>query len=295
MTLRSMTGRGTGHAASRLARVEVELSSVNRRQLDVAVGLPRVLASYESAVQDEIRRAVARGRVTGEIRVTWSPRAQAGALRVDARLARAQVRALRAAAAPLGLPDNLQAADLLILPEVVSFVRAPEDIEALWPAVGRALRAALARLNAMRRREGASLGRDVRARLRTLASILKRIERTAPAAAAAARERLLGRIGPLLPGAGLADDPRVLKEIALAADRADITEETVRLRSHLGQAGDLLRAGGLAGRTLDFLAQEMGREINTLGAKAASSGLAALAIDFKTELERVREQAQNIE
>jgi uncharacterized protein (TIGR00255 family) len=295
MSLMSMTGRGTGTAAGRLARVEVELSSVNRKQLDIAIGLPRALASFEAPIQSRIQQALSRGRITGEIRVAWAPRAQASSVRVDATLAKAHVSALRAAARHLGLPDDLKASTLLALPDVVASDRPPADLAALGPLVDKALAAALAGLQAMRRKEGAVLGRDLRARLKTLAALTRRIAARAPAVAAAYRDNLLRRIAAALPGTDLADDERIRKEIALFADRSDITEELVRLRSHLAQAGDLLDAGGIAGRTLDFLVQEMGREINTIGSKANDGAITRQVIAFKAELERIREQAQNIE
>jgi uncharacterized protein (TIGR00255 family) len=295
MSLMSMTGRGAAAAAGRIARVEAELSSVNRKQLDVNVGLPRFLASFEARVQEKIQRTVSRGRVTGEIRVTWAESAQAAGVRVDAALARAHVAALRQAARKLGLPDDLKASALLSLPEVVVFERRATEIEALWPVVEKALDAALANLQAMRKKEGAALGRDLRARLKQLDRLAREIGTRVPAVAETYRENLLKRIAAALPVSDLAADERVLKEIALFADRSDITEEQVRLGSHLQQAGDLLATGGVVGRTLDFLVQELGREINTIGSKANDGGITRRVIAFKTELERIREQAQNIE
>lgn len=291
----SMTGRGTGSAASRLARVEVELSSVNRKQLDVVVGLPRFLAAHESQVQDCLRQALARGRVTGEIRVSWTGAAPAADVRVDEARARALVGTLRATAKKLGLPDDLKASALLALPDVVVTAPGSGKIKALWPVVEKALKAALANLLAMRKKEGAALGRDLRARLKKLKTLSSAIGARTPAVAAAYRENLLRRVGEVLNDTALADDERILKEIALFADRADITEERVRLDSHLKQAGDLLKTGGVAGRTLDFLVQELGREINTIGAKANDGEITRQVIAFKTELERIREQVQNIE
>ena len=295
MSLMSMTGRGAGRAAGRLARVEVELSSVNRKQLDVDVGLPRCLAAQEARVQERIRNRLSRGRVTGEIRVTWTEAAQAAGAQVDLGLARATVAALRAAAKKLGLPDDLKASALLALPNLVTNTRAARELEGLWPVVARALDAALAKLQAMRRTEGAALARDLQARLKILRRLAGEIAARAPGVAAAYRRNLLQRIGAALPGSELAGDERLLKEIALFADKADITEELVRLESHLDQAAELLKAGGVAGRTLDFLVQEMGREINTIGSKANDGDITRRVVAAKTELERIREQVQNIE
>lgn len=291
----SMTGRGAGAATGSLARVEAELSSVNRKTLDIAVNLPRFLSSFEAPVQRQIRQALSRGRITGEIRVVWTLRAQAASVRVDEALARAHLAALRAAARKLRLPDNFQAADLLNLPDVLVLEHRSADVARLAPLLTKALAAALRRLQTMRRREGTALARDLRRRLETLAAAADRIEARAPRVADAYRRALLDRLRHALPGQPLAGDDRLLKEIALFADRADITEELVRLRSHLAQARGLLRSGGVAGRTLDFLVQEMGREINTIGSKANDGDITRRVITFKTELERIREQVQNIE
>lgn len=290
-----MTGRGAAAAAGRLARVEVELSSVNRKQLDVDVGLPRFLAAYESRVLETVQSRLSRGRVTGEIRVTWAEAAQAAGAKVDLGLARAAVGALRAAAQKLDLPDDLQASALLSLPGLVVLEHGKRDLEALWPTVRQALEAALAKLQAMRKKEGAALGRDLRARLGTLRKLVGEIAARAPGVAETYRANLLKRIAAALPGSDLAADERLLREVALFADKADVAEELVRLDSHFRQAEDALKAGGVVGRALDFLVQEMGREINTIGSKANDAEIARRVVAAKAELERFREQVQNVE
>ena len=291
----SMTGRGAGAALGRLARVEVELSSVNRKQLDVDVGLPRFLAAYESRVLELVQNRLSRGRVTGDVRVTWAEAAQAAGARVDLGLARAAVGALRAAAQKLDLPDDLKASDLLALPGLVALEHGERDLAALWPTVRQALEAALAKLQAMRKKEGAALGRDLRARLGILRKLAREIADRAPGVAETYRANLLKRIGAALPGSDLAADERLLKEVALFADKADVVEELVRLDSHFRQAEDLLKAGGVVGRALDFLVQEMGREINTVGSKANDAEIVRRVVAAKAELERFREQVQNVE
>ena len=290
-----MTGRGAAAAAGRLARVEVELSSVNRKQLDVDVGLPRFLAAYESRVLETVQGRLSRGRITGEIRVTWAEAAQAAGAKVDLGLARAAVGALRAAAKKLDLPDDLKASALLALPGLVAFEHGERDLEALWPTVRQALEAALAKLQAMRKKEGAALGRDLRMRLGILRKLAREIAARAPGVAETYRANLLKRIAAALPGSDLAADDRLLKEVALVADQADVTEELVRLDSHFRQAEDALKAGGVVGRALDFLVQEMGREINTIGSKANDAEIARRVVAAKAELERFREQVQNVE
>ena len=290
-----MTGRGAAAAAGRLARVEVELSSVNRKQLDVDVGLPRFLAAYESRVLETVQGRLSRGRITGEIRVTWAEAAQAAGAKVDLGLARAAVGALRAAARKLDLPDDLKASDLLSLPGLVVLEHGERDLEALWPTVRQALEAALAKLQAMRKKEGAALGRDLRARLGILRKLAREIAARAPGVAETYRANLLKRIAAALPGSDLAADERLLREVALFADKADVAEELVRLDSHFRQAEDALKAGGVVGRALDFLVQEMGREINTIGSKANDAEIARRVVAAKAELERFREQVQNVE
>ncbi len=290
-----MTGRGAAAAAGRLARVEVELSSVNRKQLDVDVGLPRFLAAYESRVLELVQSRLSRGRVTGDVRVTWAEAAQAAGAKVDLGLARAAVGALRAAAKKLDLPDDLKASALLSLPGLVALEHGERDLEALWPTVRRALEAALAKLQAMRKKEGAALGRDLRARLGTLRKLAREIAARAPGVAEIYRANLRKRIAAALPGSDLAADERLLREVALFADKADVAEELVRLDSHFRQAVDALQAGGVVGRALDFLVQEMGREINTIGSKANDAEIARRVVAAKAELERFREQVQNVE
>ena len=295
MSLMSMTGRGAAAAANRLARVEVELSSVNRKQLDIEVGLPRALVVFESRVQERVQARLSRGRVTGEIRVTWSEAAQAAGARMDLGLAQASIGALRAAAKTLNLPDDLKASVLLALPGLISLEHSERDLDALWPLVQKTLDAAVTKLQAMRRKEGAALERDLRQRLNALRKYTREIATRAPAVAEIYRTNLQRRIAEALPGSDLAADERLLKEVALFADRADITEELVRLDSHLAQAAGLLKTGGVTGRALDFLVQEIGREINTIGSKANDGEITHRVVACKTELERFREQVQNIE
>lgn len=290
-----MTGRGTGAAADERVRVEVELSTVNRKQLDFSISMPRWLQSFESGIQSVLKEGMSRGRISGEIRVTWSSDAQASGICVDGALAASYIRAIRTAAGQCGLTDNLQASLLVELPEVIRFERRGADVDAVWPVLENALREAMAGLLNMRRTEGGVLADDLLARLQVLLEKVDCIEDYAPQVAEDYRKALCQRLETLQIGENLLDDERVLKEVALFADRSDITEELVRLRSHLAQGMETLRGGGVVGRTLDFLVQEMGREINTIGSKANNGDITKLVISSKTELERIREQVQNLE
>lgn len=286
----SMTGRGLGRASDAAGAVEVEITSVNRKQLDVVCALPREWSALEPDVLPVVREAISRGRVYCDFRFAPAP-ASADSFSVDVDAARGFVAALRSAAAALGLRDDLSASLLLQWPDVIRRERNPRAAERLRRTALRALSKALDSLKAMRRREGAALAADLRTRFSFLRRLSADIDRRAPAVTKRYAAALRGRVKDVCPE----DDERLLREIALFADRSDITEERVRIASHLDQAAALLRDGGPVGRKLDFLVQELGREINTVGSKANDEKLSALVIDFKAELERIREQVQNLE
>ncbi len=293
MSVRSMTGFGRGAAAGGGLRVEVEASSVNRRQLDVATDLPRALATLEAAVQEQVARAITRGRVQVAVHVRRTRAAGAEAVRIDRARAAACVRSLREAAASLKLKDDLSASLLLQLPGVVVPAAPEEDGKTLQPLLERALAQALRAHGAMRLREGRALGRDVQAKLARMHELADEIGALAPEAVARYRANLRARIAAL--AAEQVPAERLEREVIVFAERADISEELVRLRSHFAQADGLLRAEAPAGKALDFLAQEFLREVNTIGSKANDAAIAQRVVLFKTELDRFREQVQNIE
>jgi uncharacterized protein (TIGR00255 family) len=213
---------------------------------------------------------------------------------VNKTLAAVYVTELRKTAKALKLKDDLSASVLMSFPEVVSYSGVAQDIELVWPVMEKALKVALVQLLAMRLKEGTALVHDLEKRLKTLEAHLECIRHEAPHVTERYREALRKRLtqaGVMLDGA----DPAVTKELALFADRSDITEELTRLESHLQQAHALFKSREPVGRTLDFLAQEMFREINTIGSKANEVKITRQVIEFKTELERIREQVQNIE
>ncbi len=294
MALHSMTGYGRGDAVSQGMSVQVELSSVNRKQLEVRLNLPRSLASLESRMVERIQASLSRGQVTGGVVVRISEGLRQKSLRVDRPLAMAYVNELRRTARALKLPDDLSASLLIELPEVVSYSGADQDAEHVWPVLQKALRGAVRQLVAMRECEGAALATDLQRRLRKLGEYLNQIRHEAPEVTRRYRLALQARLK--RSGAPVnTDDPALLKELAIFADKSDISEEITRLESHFKQAYGLLKSVEPAGRTLDFLAQEMFREINTIGSKANEVRITNQVIRFKTELERIREQVQNIE
>jgi uncharacterized protein (TIGR00255 family) len=294
MSLRSMTGYGRGVAAGKGLHVEVEVSSVNRKQLDVNLNLPGPLRMLESRIQDEIAKSLSRGRVIVEVAVRGSERLKREAIRVNEDLARAYVQELRKTAKRLQITDDLHISRLMNLPGVLHYEPLDDDIEKVWPVLSKALTKALQEILRMRLREGTALQKDLEHRLSILRGIVKKIMVMSPHTARKYRDALKARLAQ----AGLnvpLEDERVLKEVVLFADRSDVTEETTRLDSHFKQARELLRSKEPAGRALDFLSQEMNREINTIGSKANDKDIAALVVSFKAELERMREQVQNIE
>jgi len=234
---------------------------------------------------------VVRGYVKGSVDVTA---AGGGGVSVDEARARRLLTALRSLARRLGLRDNLAAADLLRLPDLIVVQAQPSDPQRLWEPIARATAQALDSLNAMRRREGRALARDLRQRLAALRRLSRAIGRRAPCVLAACRRALAARVRAL--SAPHAPDAAMLaRELAHIAERCDISEELTRLESHFSQADTFLSGAAPCGRSMDFLCQEMLREINTAGAKANDAAITRMVIRFKTGLEAVREQVQNVE
>ncbi len=293
MAIKSMTGFGEGSASIGGIRVTVEISSVNRKQLDVNISLPRNLITLDAQVQGLVRKEFSRGRISGMVRVEAAD-GSAGAVKIDAQLATQYVEGLRKIAKKLKLPDDLGAETLARLPGLVSIEQENLDADHVTAVLGQAMAKALRGLAKMRLAEGKALEKDLRNRLSLLEERMKGIKELSAHVVKSYREKLFQR----LEDAGLEDlaaDERMVKEIALFADRCDISEELTRLKSHLGQARKLLRSAEPVGRTFDFLCQELFREINTVGSKANEMEITRQVVGFKTELERIREQVQNVE
>lgn len=294
MSICSMTGFGRGEAVSGGVSVVVELSSVNRRQFDCRVALPRELGALEARVTALLKAGVRRGQVYCGVALSRaSPRA--GGLRVDMARAREQVAVLREASEALGLRDDLSASALFSLPGVLSSDAEEVDPGEAWPVVEEAVSAALGQLRAMRLREGGALAADLLSRLAGLSALRAAVEARAEISPAEFRDKLSSRLERLAAGAGA--DPVILeRELVAYADRSDVSEELTRIASHLEQAGRLLRGeDGSAGRPLDFLCQELLREINTIGSKCCDAEISCAVVSFKALLETMREQVQNIE
>lgn len=292
--LRSMTGCGTGIASDGGSGCRVELRAVNNRFFKLSVRAPDGFTAVEGRIEAAVRGRVRRGAVQADIELT-GPAAPAGR-RLDRDQLRAYLDDLESFCADRDLPLPRSIDALLGLPGIL--VDAPPDpaaVERAWPLVARALDEALAGLDAMRAAEGRTLAADLRGLCTEITAVTATIATRVPRLVEEHRARLVERVGAVLQPHGVtvaAAD--VLREVALIADRGDVAEEVARIGSHVAQV-DRLLAEGQAGRPLDFLAQELAREANTIGSKAADAEVAHAVVELKTRIERLREQVQNIE
>lgn len=288
-----MTGYGRGEADHDGAKFSVELNSVNRKQSDIVVNLPRDLAELEPRIRQTINQQISRGR-TNVLVSLHNGANGTRKLALDTELARSYHTAMRDLQKQLSAPGEITIATILQAPGVM---RPPEEAlkpEQAWPSVEQALSRALTDLIRMREREGKHLAKDLIHRLKAMRKVLKEIGALHPDVVKKYRAALVER----LDKAGLPiplDDERLLKEVSFFADRSDITEELTRLESHLAQFAHHLRKNEPVGRTLEFITQEIFREVNTLGSKANDAGISQRVVSLKSELEKIREQIQNLE
>lgn len=309
--MRSMTGFGYANGEANGRRCIVEMRSFNHRFFDLKLRLPTLWADplLEQLIAQTLRKSINRGSVIVSVRED-GPTSGRQAVQADPDLGRAYGRALfelwqalrgymgatEPAQPELGMEAQLQLLTLVAAqPGVLSVGEAGMDAERRYRALEPIFDAALSHLVAARIREGEALGSDLRQRLRTITKLLDEVARLVEGAPDAHRRRLSERLGRLLDGAVVVDAQRLAQEVALLADRLDVSEEITRLRAHMSEFGRLCQSDGLAGRQLDFLTQEMSREVNTIGAKSQSAEVAARVVAMKAELERLREQIQNVE
>ncbi len=295
--IRSMTGFGRAQFEVEGVVFEVEMRSVNHRYLDLRVRLPRLLAAFEADVKARASTRFARGKVDLSVGIPASA-AAAQQLEIDYDVVGQYVEAAAEIRRRHDLKGKLEIDDLLALPGVARTVEHELAADALREAALAAVDTAAEQLDAMRSSEGETLAGDLEGRLSAILVATEQLEARAGEAAEAARERLRKRAEKLARETGLTDEARLHQEVVIAADRMDVTEELVRLRSHVEQFRAALAGAGPGapvGRRLDFLVQELVRETNTLGSKSADAPSAHLVVELKTELERVREQVQNVE
>ncbi len=288
-----MTGYGRGEVDHGGVKFSVELNSVNRKQSDLVVNLPRDFAELEPRIRQTINEQLSRGRTN--VLVSCEQGANGNRkLALDTALARSYHEAMRALQNELSAPGEITIGTILQAPGVMRFTEDGIDATQAWPAVEQALAAALSELIKMREREGEHLAEDLRTRLETIRDAIKEVNGLFPDVVKKYRTALLERINK----AGLdlpVDDDRLLKEVALFADRSDVSEELTRLEHHLAQFADHLGKDEPVGRTLEFITQEIFRELNTLGAKSNDAAISQRVVLCKAELEKIREQIQNVE
>ena len=288
-----MTGYGRAVETVNGREFTVEIRSVNNRYLDCTVKLPRVLSFAEDAVKQAVKAAVSRGKVDVFISLAGS-----GAENVKVSLNQAvlegYLEAMRRMVTEYGVQDDISVSTVSRLPEVFTVEKPEVDEQQLLEDLLSVVDKALEAYNAMRVTEGAALERDLRSRGQTILDLVARVEQGSEQTVIDYRTRLENKLREVLESTSI-DDSRILTEAAIFADKVAVDEETVRLRSHLQQMDTMLTGGGAVGRKLDFLLQEMNRETNTIGSKCSDVRLARIVVEIKAELEKIREQTQNIE
>ena len=291
--IRSMTGYGRAVQMIDGREITVELRSVNNRYLDCTVKLPRMFSFAEDSVKNRVKAAVSRGKVDVYIGVNAAQAADVQ-VAVNRPVLESYLAALRQIESEYGVRDDVTVMSLARLPDVFSVEKTEEDEQKLTQDILSVAEEAIARYNTMRETEGAALEADLRSRAATILERVALVEQRSPVTVAEYRERLRQKMQEVLQNTAI-DEGRILQEAAIYADRIAVDEETVRLRSHLAQLGDMLTKGGAIGRKLDFLLQELNRETNTIGSKCNDLELSNIVVDMKAELEKIREQTQNIE
>lgn len=291
--LLSMTGYGSAKGSVEGQEITVELKSVNNRYLDCSIRLPRNFLFAEDTVKQAVSAGVSRGKV--DVFVSAQASQDSGTVvSVNEELARGYRDAVARIAETLGLESGLNAFSLARFPDVLTVERCELDKDKAAAALSEITAKAVEEFNAMREREGERLRRDMLGKLETIEGFVSVVEERSPQTVKEYRERLEARLRDILADRSL-DEQRVITEAAIFADRTAVDEETVRLRSHIAQFRTMLEEGSPIGRKMDFLVQEFNRESNTIGSKCSDASLAKVVVDLKSEIEKIREQLQNVE
>ena len=291
--VKSMTGYGRAVETVNGREFTVELRSVNNRYLDCSVRLPRLLSFGEDAVKQAVKQSVSRGKVDVFISVR-SEGSEEVSVSLNDSVLEGYLTAMRKMVADFGVADDISVSTVSRLPEVFTIEKPEVDEEQLLADLMGVVHKALEGYDAMRCTEGQALDRDLRSRGQTILELVAQVEQGNAQTVADYRARLEAKLKEVLENTAI-DESRILTEAAIFADKVAVDEETVRLRSHLEQMNAMLTAGGAVGRKLDFLLQEMNREANTIGSKCTDVRLARIVVEIKAELEKIREQTQNIE
>jgi len=288
-----MTGYGSAKGVSGKIEISVEIKSVNNRYLDCTIKLPRVFNAFEDTLKSIVQSHISRGKVDVYVSID-SSKSDDVEIIVNRPLAEAYVSALRSLSDDFDLSFDLSAMDLTRFPDVLQAVKREADAEQLCGDIGKILEDALTGFNDMRIREGVQLLSDIKMRLNEIERLASLADEISPRSVAEYRKKLEMRMMEFLNSADI-DEQRILTEAAIFADRVAINEESVRLRSHIEQLRGMLQSNEPVGRKIDFLVQEFNREANTIGSKGNDADMSRVIVDIKAEIEKIREQAQNIE
>jgi uncharacterized protein (TIGR00255 family) len=290
--IKSMTGYGKAEVSLEIDHITIEIRSVNHRYCEISVKLPRPLICFENDIRKTVAERLKRGKIDVFVQLDAVSAEQAPVVNVA--LAKAYHRAFSSLQEELGLEDPVPLSLILSQKDVLEVSDIEDRAEDMREGLLSAVASAVTAVESMRLREGSELGDDLRRRRSNLSCLIERISGRAPSVPVEYAEKLKARLAQF-DAENLPDDARLAQEIAFMADRCDITEELVRFGSHLSQFDTALESGEPVGRKLDFLMQEMGREVNTIGSKANDGEISACVVELKAELEKIREQVQNIE
>jgi len=291
--VKSMTGYGRGEAVLNGRSITVEVRSVNNRYLDCSVKVPRLYIFAEDAIKSCVQSVISRGKV--DVFVTLdNTQGDQVEVSINPSVADGYYNALTALRDRYGLRDDISVSLLSRFQDVLLVEKSQEDVEAVAKDICSVLDTALSDFNSMRQREGEKLAEDIRNRAATIAALLEKVEKRSPQTVSEYRTKLENRMREVLENTQI-EEGRILTEAAIFADKVAVDEETVRLHSHLGQLEEMLGSGVPVGRKLDFLIQEFNREANTIGSKCTDLEISKYVVDIKAEIEKIREQVQNVE
>lgn len=291
--IKSMTGYGSAKGIAEGLELSIELKSVNNRFLDTAVRMPRTYLFAEEAVKAAVQRHITRGKVDVFVTID-SSKADDVVVKVNEPLLKGYLAAIMETAETYALPNDATAMSVCRFPDVLSVEKKEVDQDAMAAAIGSVLEQALCEYDAMRAKEGAKLHDDIASRIDNILRMVEIVEKESPKTVADYKARLEQKLREVLESKTI-DESRILTEAAIFADKVAVDEETVRLRSHISQMKELIESDVPVGRKLDFLVQEMNRETNTIGSKCQNASIAHVVVDIKAEIEKIREQIQNIE
>lgn len=291
--IKSMTGYGGAKGSVEGLEISIELKSVNNRYLDTSVRLPRSFLFAEDSIKAAVQRHISRGKVDVFVSIDSSDAGDM-TVKINQPLLKGYIEAVNSIANEYGLPNDMTAMSVCRFPDVLSVEKKDMDAEAITSGIIAIAEQALEDFDSMRLREGEKLRDDVLSKLGIIESLVSVVEQESPKTLADYRARLESKMAEVLGSAGI-DENRILAEAAIFADRIAVDEETVRLRSHMSQLKTMISGNSPTGRKIDFLIQEFNREANTIGSKCQNSNIAHVVVDLKSEIEKIREQIQNIE